>query len=747
MTCHDKGSGEPARVLNPGRGRGTVQAPGKAGGRRPAGTAAMARVQGVGITAGGSGIVATRQAPDARAAPRHDMVRHRVHTVSSLERRERWWAAAVVLALVAAPVVAVLMFVPGWTPASDPALMGMRALDVGTANTPLLGQPSQSRLYAGTIHSVHHPGPLHFYLMALPIRVLGAPLAMPLVSLLITGSCLTIAVWAVFRQLGRTAGLAAAALLALVAFTTGPSSLVHPVSSNIAGYPLLCTAVLWWCVAVGDVRLLPLATAVASFTAQQHLSVVPATTVLVLGALALLAVRWWRAGHWREPAHRHDLRRWGVSAAGLGLVLWSPVIAQQVFSGDGNLGEMLWFARHGNSDTLGPGNALRQVANVVGLPPVLGRTHLVGGDLLLEPSVLRWISTLIVLGGATALCLRWRRHGSRLASLGLGIGLVLAAGLVNGSSVPRGVEQGRLSFYHWAWPLTLMTGLVYALAVAPVLTRAATRRWTAARPALAGLTVVAVALPTAVNPALDRPANTAQAAGSPVDVAQVRRLADAVEAEADRLGEHVLLTSRGEPVFTGLTAALGLELAQRGIDVRWPANQRYFIHDARLVDREQLDGGLMLLFDSPLPLDPPAGGELLAEVTLAPGFDAEAYGELVAAASQHDEVVLGPEGERAVDRMGSDKEAVRAYVDAFLDDVVDNPRRAFLNPAILEFVRDHPLEQPVLDPEAVERVLDGLDVFDSAGPPIGRMHLYLLDGGEMAELAYPPELDRSPDDR
>ena len=110
-------------------------------------------------------------------------------------------------------------------------------------------------------------------------------------------------------------------------------------------------------------------------------------------------------------------------------------------------------------------------------------------------------------------------------------------------------------------------------------------------------------------------------------------------------------------------------------------------------------------------------------------------------------MTTGLEGERAVDRMGSDKEAVRAYVDAFLDDVVDNPRRAFLNPAILEFVRDHPLEQPVLDPDAVERVLDGLDVFDSAGPPIGRMHLYLLDGGEMAELAYPPELDRSPDDR
>lgn len=657
-------------------------------------------------------------------------------------------ALAVALALLAAPVVAVAMFVPDWTPAGDPALMGLRSLDVGTANTPTIGQPSQSRLYAETVHSVHHPGASHFYLMALPIRVLGGPLGMPLVSLLIVGSCLLVAAWAVFRRLGRTAGLLAAAVLALVAFTTGPGSLVNPVSSNIACYPLLATAVLWWCVAAGDLRLLPLATGLASFTAQQHLSVVPATAVLVVGGLAVLAVRGWRGGRWAVAAERRELRRWGLWSLGLGLLLWSPVIAQQFLGDAGNLGEMWWFARHGNSDSLGPSSAVRQVANVVGWPPLLGRTDVAGHDLLAEPSLLRWVSAVAVLGGAFALCARWRRQGSARATLGIGVALVLVAGLVNGSSVPWGIEMTRITFYHWSWPLSLMVALVYGSAVAPAVARLATRRWAVARPALAGLAVVAVALPTAVNPALDRRANTSVAAGSTIDVDVVRHLADAVEAEADagRLGDHVLLVSRGEPVFAGVVDALAFELAQRGIDVRFPLSYRFFVNDDRLVDRDELDGGLVLLVDAPAPPDDPPGGELLAEVTIEPGFDADAYRELVAAARAHDEVVLTPETERFLADLVGDDEVGAEIVDTFLREIVENPRRAFLNPAILEFVRDHPLEQPAFDPETVQRVIDGVALFEERGTQITALRLHLLDGDEMRAAAFRHELPRDEGD-
>lgn len=443
----------------------------------PFGARPTFRVADVTTTAGEAGARSDIDPPAARAAgirtaPRTD--RHPVHRLRALPRRERVWAVVVAIALLAAPVAAMVTFVPDWTPASDPALMGLRALDVGSGSTPLLGQPSQSRLYAETMASVHHPGPLHFYLMAVPIRVLGAPMGMPLVSVLITGSCLIVAAWAVFRQLGRTAGLVAAAALSLAAFTTGASSLIHPVSSSIAGYPLLCTVVLWWCVAAGDLRLLPLAVAVASFTAQQHLSVVPATVVLVAGGLALFAIRWWRTDR-SGPADRRDLVRWLGASAAVGLVLWAPPLIQQVFGNSGNLGDMVWFARHGNRETLGYGSAVRQLAHVFGLPPLLGRTRLVGDDLLAAPSVLTWVSSAAVAAGVVLLCRHWRRTDPRRASLGAAVVLVVAAGLVNGASVPRGLEQSRLTFYHWAFALAFLLALIAGLALASALARTGPR--------------------------------------------------------------------------------------------------------------------------------------------------------------------------------------------------------------------------------------------------------------------------------
>ena len=206
-----------------------------------------------------------------------------VFRLRDLDRRARWVALAFALALALAPILAFAWVVPEWAPAADPALMGLRALDVGTSHTPLIGQPSSSRDYGGGTRNVDHLGPTHFYLLAAPVRLLGGDIGMPLVSVLIVGGCVLIAAWAVFRQLGPAAGVLAAVVLGTITFTTGASSLVDPVSSNIAGYPLLCSAVLLWCVVCGDVRLLPLTVGVVSFAMQQHLSVVPACLVLTAG--------------------------------------------------------------------------------------------------------------------------------------------------------------------------------------------------------------------------------------------------------------------------------------------------------------------------------------------------------------------------------------------------------------------------------------------------------------------------------
>src|SRR4029453_9433842 len=95
-------------------------------------------------------------------------------------------------------------------------------------------------------------------------RLLGGAAGILLTSVAITGTSLVVSAWAPFRQLGRRAGLLAALVpppraLPPIALPPGLGPVVNPVGSSIAGFPLLVSAVLLWCVACGDTRLLPAA--------------------------------------------------------------------------------------------------------------------------------------------------------------------------------------------------------------------------------------------------------------------------------------------------------------------------------------------------------------------------------------------------------------------------------------------------------------------------------------------------------
>jgi hypothetical protein len=680
---------------------------------------------------------------DEPAAPRDDRPAGRpVHRWRDLDRAGRLWALAVAAAVLLGPIMAFAHFIPDWVPQGDPALMALRALDTGTSRTPVLGQPSQSLQYAGTVASVHHPGPVHFYLLAVPVRVLGGWLGMSLVSMAIVGTSLVTAAWAVFRQLGRTAGLVAALALVAVTFTTGAASMINPVSSNIAGYPLLATAVLMWCVACGDVRLLAAAAAAASFTAQQHLSVVPATAVLVAGGLALAALGWWRQGRHRHAGARAELARWGAGAGVVVLVLWAPVLAQQLFGGRGNLSAMLWFARNGSHAKLGPASAVRQVAHTLGLPPLLGRTQVSGWDLIGPPSSLTWMSAAAVTVAVAAVCLRWRRDSPRHASLGPMAAVVVAAGLVNGSSVPKGLEQGRITFYHWAWVLAFFVALVLGLAAAAWCRRLLVAARPAAPTALAALIVVAVAVPAVVSVQLDRWPNTASAAYSSLGRDVVDHLADAAVDHADQLGGHIVVVSRREPLFALYRETLAFALIERGLDVRLPLSARFFVHDQHLVDRGELDAGLVLVVDRALPSEAPAGGELIAEVDLAPdspGIDVDSYRALVEVAESADRLRLGPA------LAGDLPDGTETMLTAMLQPLIDHPSAALLRLDVLAFLADSPpLAEPALDPARAASLLASVEAAgDDWTPdaPTG-LRLFVVDRDEMLALGTTRELGR-----
>jgi hypothetical protein len=68
--------------------------------------------------------------------------------------------------IVPAAVLLVRVIHSGWLSSSDWADIELRTRDVGTVHTPLVGAYSR--------YGWNHPGPLLFYVLALPYRVLAA---------------------------------------------------------------------------------------------------------------------------------------------------------------------------------------------------------------------------------------------------------------------------------------------------------------------------------------------------------------------------------------------------------------------------------------------------------------------------------------------------------------------------------------------------------------------------------------------
>jgi hypothetical protein len=290
---------------------------------------------------------------------------------------------------------------------------------------------------------------------------------------------------------------------------------------------------------------------------------------------------------------------------------------------------------------------------------------------------------------------RWRRSHPRRSALALMAGFAAVGGLVNGASVPEGMEQYRLTFYHWAFALAFFVTLVLGLAVADGVGRLVAHPPPWAGTASVGVALAAIVAPAAVNPALDRPTNTLVAAYGPVERQVLDRLARDVLADVDT-GAVTLVYGRDDVPFIPLREALALELIDRGFAVRFPPPLRGFVDEERLADPGEADQALVLQVDDATP-EPPPGGRLVAEADLTDGFDWDAYDAL--ASRSPDPIPLG------------DNPTARAQLDA--------------------------LRQS--DPALVRRVLDTMpDVGDGAEPL--RLRVYLLDPAQLTSVLPTGEL-------
>jgi hypothetical protein len=394
-----------------------------------------------------------------------------------LRGRERWLAIGMlVLVLVPFAVALVRAFHDGWVPSGDEANIATRALDVFSRHPPLTGLPSTSAAYGDQI-ATNHPGPMEFYLLALPLRVLGMSAGPLLTAAAINAACVLIALWVFFRRLGLTAMLGAGVLLLAVMGSAGTAVLTDTLSSNMTMYSVLCTTVLAWALVDGDLRLLALAALVASYAAQQHLAagliVLPLVAVAV-AALGAQVVRRIRAG---DAILKRAAVRWSAAAAAIAAVCWAPVLDDQVRGHPGNLTAIVRFARDNKRPTLGIKSGLYQAVHAVTPPPtILGRTDTGGFFFLGAPGPFRLVLFVAVVAALGAIAWTARARLQGLARLALVALVLLAAGIFNGSNVPHSPEESRINLYRWTWSAGLVTWAALGIAVAVVVVRAARRR-------------------------------------------------------------------------------------------------------------------------------------------------------------------------------------------------------------------------------------------------------------------------------
>ena len=217
-----------------------------------------------------------------------------------------------------------------------------------------------------------HPGPILFYLLAVPYRLTGgSSVGLQLGALLINGAAI-VGMALVARRRGGTPLLLCTLLgCGLLVRTLGPDFVRDPWVCYITVIPFGLMVLLSWSMACGDTWALPVGAGVASYLAQTHVGYVAlAVPVAGLGC-GLLSCGWPSdADGAVTPPAGPAPRCCGPRRAHLGrrrAVLWLPPLIDEFGSAPGNLSQILRWFQKGEPHTLAQG--YRVVGAQFGWPP------------------------------------------------------------------------------------------------------------------------------------------------------------------------------------------------------------------------------------------------------------------------------------------------------------------------------------------------------------------------------------------
>jgi hypothetical protein len=349
-----------------------------------------------------------------------------------------------------------------WVPQGDDGAIVFRSWLVLSSHPPLVGQLT----HVTSQHAVFDPGPMLFWLLAVPVHIdprqgglWGAAL------LCVVGASLAVeAGWSAY---GWPAAVGVVAVV-LVMVGEFPAVALDPTwNAHMGTVWFMTTAAVAWAVAVGRLRWWPVLVVAGSFAAQCHL-------MFAVGSLACVVI---------APivgmAGRRPLRRWLPAGILAGIACWAAPLYQQVTSHPGNL-SLLLHSQRGAGPTAGVRFGLQALAASVGPRPVwwdrgqvpnMDFYQLVPGVHSHSPST----GVAVLVGLLLCVAIAWRTGRRALGALAL-ITLVLALAAVwTLAMLPMAQFLSLIYIAPGLWPVGMIVLLIGAWSVAE-LALAASRR-------------------------------------------------------------------------------------------------------------------------------------------------------------------------------------------------------------------------------------------------------------------------------
>jgi hypothetical protein len=356
-------------------------------------------------------------------------------------------------------VVALVQVVQGWRPSGDAAIISIRSWAVLTARSPLLGE--FTTVTGCTRHVAFDPGPLLFWMLALPVRmdpahgVLWGAAVWCAVAMAV---CVE-AAWAVRRATGALAVATFAVVLAATQTDVLVNSDWNP-HFGLVWFAATCTAA--WAVGTGRLRWWPVLVLTASIAAQSHLTyALPAALLAVLAPLPGVRRRLEGVRRWR----------WLGMGLGAGAACWAVPIVQQLTGRPGNVSVLLRCV--GGHHVMGVRFGLETLASAVVPPPLWFHGPPGNGHALLQGltaySAGVGVAVLVALVAIAAVA--WIAQRKDLAVLA-GVTLLAAASTAWEIALqPTSTAMALLYVGVVLWPVGMLVWGVAALAVIEVVAR------------------------------------------------------------------------------------------------------------------------------------------------------------------------------------------------------------------------------------------------------------------------------------